>query len=447
MRLDEMKRLAADTVATALSRGADTAEVSVSDQERFGASVRNGDIENLTESRSSRISVTLSVDKRKSSITSSDLTSDSIKRFIDEAIELASLMDRDEYFALPDTDETGVAEEGTPVFDEKTCEVTADEKISMARSLEDAALAMDGRIISDGASVSSGIFSAALSNSNGFCEGYRQTWASMDVSLAIDEKNDDGNNTGRKQSSYWFSTSPSIHGLDDIEQIASTAVYRTLWKLGAVKPATCEVPVIFDQVTARTFLGWLASALSGRSVYRRETFLADMIGETVSSPLVTMIDDPLMPGRIGSRPFDGEGVVSRKNTLIENGVLKSYLLGSYEARKLSMRTTGNSGGISNFYMSPGKDSLSDMIEGTEEGLLLTSLSGPGANWSSGDLSQGGQGIWISGGRLSHPVNEFTVAGTFPAILSAIDMLEDSLDWRSSIAAPSFRVRSMTISGR
>ena len=446
MNLDDMKRLAAETVDTALARGADTAKVSVSDQDRFGVTVRNGDIENLSESRSSRISVTLSVDKRKSSITSSDLSSKSIERFIDEAVELASVMDRDEYFGLPDKDETGVARDGRAVFDDRTCEITTDEKISMARSLEDTALAMDGRIISDGASVSSGIYSAVLANSDGFGEGYRQTWASMDISLAIDEENDEGHNTGKKQSSYWYSTSASISGLDGIEEIASTAVERTTRKLGAVKPATCEVPVIFDQVTARKFLGWISSALSGRSVYKRETFLADMTGETISTPLVTMIDDPLMPGRIGSRPFDSEGVVSRKNTLIEKGVLKSYLLSSYEARKLALKTTGNSGGISNFYMEPGKDTLEDMIAGIDEGLLLTSLSGPGANWSSGDLSQGGQGIWISGGKLSHPVNEFTVAGTFPSILSSIDMLEDSLDWRSSIASPSFRVKSMTISG-
>lgn len=446
MNMDEMKTLALDAVKTTIGEGAETAEVTVSGQDRFSVTVRNERTDNLTESVSSRISITLSVGKRKSSITTSDLSSENIRKMIGEAVELSSVMDRDEYFSLPDPEETGVAGEIQGLFDLEAAGIPADEKISIAMALEKAACEMDKRIISDGASYSSGIYSLVFANSSGFCEGYKQTWFSTDISCAAEDTAQDGENTARKQSSFWFSTSCDRAGLDPIENTASIAVKRTLRKLGAIKPKTCSVPVIFDQVSARKFLGCIASAVNGGNIYKRSSFLADMLGKEISSPLVTIIDDPLMPGRLGSRPFDAEGVRSKKNTVVENGVLKSYLLSSYQARKLSMKTTGSSGGISNFYMVPGKRTLDEIISSIDEGLFLTALSGPGANWSSGDFSQGAQGIWISDGKLTHPVTEFTIAGTFSEMLSKISMVEDSLDWKSTVASPAFKIDRMTISG-
>jgi PmbA protein len=446
MNIDEMKILAVEAVKTTIGEGAETAEVTVSGQDRFSVTVRNEKTDNLTESVSSRISITLSIGKKKSSITTSDLSAENIRKMIREAVELSSVMDRDEYFDLPDPEETGVAGEINGLFDNDATGIPADEKISTALALEKAASGLDKRIISDGASFSSGIYSLVFANSLGFCEGYSQTWFSTDVSCAVEDTGRNDKNTARKQSSFWFSTSCDRAGLDDIENTARIAVKRTLRKLGAVKPETCSVPVIFDQVTARKFLGCIAAAVNGGNIYKRASFLADMLGREISSPLVTIIDDPLMPGRLGSRPFDAEGVKSRKNMVVENGILRTYLLSSYQGRKLSMKTTGSSGGISNFYMVPGSNSLDEIISSIDEGLFLTALSGPGANWSSGDFSQGAQGIWISKGKLTHPVTEFTIAGTFADMLSKISMVEDRLEWKSTVACPSFKIDQMTISG-
>ncbi|MBN2070286.1 MAG: TldD/PmbA family protein [Candidatus Krumholzibacteriota bacterium] len=447
MNPEEIKKIAASTVRIALDEGAETVEVSVLSDNQFGVTIRNDNIENLTESGSNAIGITISRDKRKSSATSSDLSESSIRRLIHEAVELSSVMDRDEYFGLPDKDELGSTSEDLGLFDFESAEISTEKKISIARDLERIALKSDSRIISDGASFSSGLFASAYANSLGFCEGYRQTHNSIDISCAVEDFQDGGENTGKKQSSYWFSTSTSFRDLDPVESVASTAVERTLRKLGAVKPDTCEVPVIFDEVTARGFLGSIASAVNGGNIYKRTSFLADMTGMQISSPLVTIIDDPLIPGNPGSRPYDSEGVRSKKTTVVENGILRSFLLSSYQARKLSLKTTGNAGGISNFFMKKGSSSIDDIISSIDNGLFLTSLSGPGANISSGDFSQGGQGIWIIDGKLAFPVSEFTIAGTFSQMLSGIVMVADTLDWRTSIASPAFKIEGMTISGK
>ena len=443
---EQMKETAARIVETALSEGAGTAEVDVAENNRFGVTVRNGSIENLIESGSSRIGISVSVDGRKSSATSSDLSEGSIKRMIREAVEFAAFMDRDEYFGLPEPEELGSAGIDLGIHDEETCSATADRKIRLAMELEKIACGLDGRIISDGASLSSGRYSSAFANSIGFCDWYSQTWNSLEISCAAADRPALGPNTGKKQSSYWFSTSCRFSGLEPLESIASRAVERTIGKLGAVKPKTCEVPVIFDETSSRRFFGSISSAVNGGNIYRRASFLADRLGDKISSPLVTLVDDPLIHGAPGSRPFDAEGVRTRKTTVVENGIMKTWLLDSYQARKLSMRTTGSAGGISNFYMKPGDSSLEEMIAGVGEGLLLTELSGPGANWSNGDFSQGGQGIWISGGKLAYPVNEFTIAGSFPQMLSGISAVADRFEWKGPLSSPAFKIDRMTISG-
>jgi len=166
----------------------------------------------------------------------------------------------------------------------------------------------------------------------------------------------------------------------------------------------------------------------------------------VGSPLVTIVDDPLMPGRLGSRPFDYEGVRARRNVVFEKGFLKSYLLSSYQARKLGLKTTGNAGGISNFYLEPGSSAPREIIASVDQGLYLMALSGPGANWMTGDFSQGAQGFWIDSGELSYPVDEFTLASSFPAMLSRVSMVGGDIDWRSPIAAPTIKIERMTLSG-
>jgi PmbA protein len=446
MMLDEIKALSERTVLAARSNGADTAEVTVSDSREIEVSARKGAVEALTDYASSSIAVTVSVDKRQASVTSSELGDESILNLVLEAIELARLMNRDEYFDLPDAEELGCTEAELDIFDEQVAGMGTERMIEAALHLEKTTCSLDRRIISDGATVSKGSYHRAFANSCGFCDAYSKTIASIGISCAAEEESRRGENLGKKQSSYWSSNATSLKDLERPEAVARKAVQRTLRKLGAIKPKTREAPVVFDPITARRFISHLSTAVDGGKIYRKSSFLVGMKGKRVGSPHVLIYDDPLLPGRMGTHPFDSEGVRARRNIVIEKGVLKSYLMDSYQARKLGDKTTGNGGGATNFYMMPGPSKPASLIDGVEEGLYLTTLIGPGANTATGDFSQGAQGIWIEKGELSYPVDEFTIAGTFQKMLLGITMVADDIDWNNKIAAPSFMIESMIISG-
>jgi PmbA protein len=446
MNLDGMKKLAEWATRSALSQGAETAEVTLTDAREIDVSASKSAVENLNDSASSSIAVTVSVDARKATVTSSELVKGSIAQLIGDGVEIARLMGRDEFFGLPDEKELGVTDSQLGIFSQEVTDVEADRMIETALRLEKTACDMDGRIISDGAWVSNAVERFVFSNSLGFCEGYSKTYSSIGISCAVEEESRRGENIGKKQSSYWYSQSVSPSGLESVEDIARKAVHRTLRKLGAVRPKTCEVPVVFDPVTARALLSHLAVAVSGGQIYKKTSFLVDRKGDDIGSARVTIYDDPLLEGRIGSRPFDGEGVKSHRNTVFERGRLLTYIMNSYQARKLGQKTTGNAGGASNFYLEPGSAAAQELISSVDDGLYLTYLIGPGVNTVTGDFSQGAHGIWIENGELTHPVDEFTVTGTFQRMLLGISAVASDIDWNSSIAAPTIKIENLTISG-
>jgi PmbA protein len=443
---DEMKRFAERTVRKAIGSGAETAEVTVIERMEFAAEARKGAIEKLIESVSSAVDIVISVDRRKALVSSSDLSEESVTSLITEGIELAKVMDRDEYFALPEASEIGAAGEELGIFDPEASAVPTERKIALALELERNALRLDRRIIPDGSSFSNSSKTIAFANSIGFCDAYRRTAHMLALSCAVEDRPENSENIGKRQSSHWYSTAICARDLDRTDEIASKAVSRTIRKIGARKPKTCEAPVVFDPEATRDLLESIAHAVSGGNIYRKSSFLVDLAGTQVSSPLVTIVDDAIMRGRIGSRPFDSEGVRARRNIVLERGILRSYLLSSYQARKLGLRTTGNAGGISNFYIEPGSSDPREITAGVRQGLYLTALFGPGANWMTGDFSQGAQGFWIENGEIAYPVDEFTIAGSFPAMLSGIVMVGSDIDWRNPIAAPTIQIERMTISG-
>jgi PmbA protein len=443
--MDKMKKIAESTVETALSHGADTAEVLLSEASEFRVTIRNNRIETLKESVSSNIHIMLSIDKKRASASSNDLSAESIDKLTKEAVELCKVMEQDKYFSLPDKGELGAAKIELRIFDPEILKVPAKRKIQIARKLEKTAHKMDKRIVTDHSSYSNVTGKVAIANSLGFCDTYLQSYNAIALSCAA-EDNENGKTPGRKQSSFWYSASTSFDELDPVDKIAAEAVRRTLRKLGSTKPKTCEVPIVFDPFTSADFIGSLAGAVSGSSIYKKASFLVGLTGKTIAAPSLTLIDDPLLIGKIGSRPFDGEGVISRKNIVVEKGVLKTYLMDTYEANKLNSSTTGSAGGISNFYMKPGIYTEEEIISSIDNGIYVTSLSGQGANWSTGDFSQGAEGLWIENGRITYPVNGFTIAGTFDQILKNIEMIGNNIEWKSSIAAPSFKIKNIVVSG-
>ncbi|MCG6535813.1 MAG: TldD/PmbA family protein, partial [Syntrophales bacterium LBB04] len=318
-------------------------------------------------------------------------------------------------------------------------------RIQIAQELERKTLQYDPSLIPDGVSLSSHSGHRVLANSAGYCEGYLFSASSMSSSCAVPD-DQVGWNTSRKQSSYWYDANIQFHRLASIDSIARTAADRTLRKRGAQKPKTQKAPVIFENMVARTFLSYVAAGVTGHNLYTKQSYLLDKLNQKVAGGNITLVDDPLLPGCLGSKPFDAEGVRARKKYVIEKGVLKNYLLDSYSARKLGLKTSGDAGSFGNLSLLAGPYSLEQLIASIDNGVLITSFSGFGALIRNGDFSQGAQGFWILNGKIAFPVNEFTITSTFDEILHNIEMIGNDPLTNGTILAPSFKVREMTISG-
>jgi PmbA protein len=258
------------------------------------------------------------------------------------------------------------------------------------------------------------------------------------------------------QRDYWMTVGHRLCDLEDAAVVGRIAAERALRRLGAKRVATCEVPVIFDELTAPSLWRQLIGCASGYAIYRESSFLAERLGDRIASELVTVIDDGRLPGGLGSKPFDGEGLATRRNVVVERGELKTWLLDSYSARKLAMESTGSASrgvgsapgvGATNLWLEPGSGgSLDDIVRSTERGLLVTELIGMGFNAVTGDYSRGAAGLWIENGELTHAVDEITIASNFGDMLQAIDCVGSELRWLGRVASPPLRIAAMTIAG-
>jgi PmbA protein len=257
------------------------------------------------------------------------------------------------------------------------------------------------------------------------------------------------------QRDYWMTVHRRLGGLEDPDVVGRRAAERAARRLGARRVPTCEAPVIFDALTARSLLSHLFGCVSGYAVYRQTSFLAARMNETIASDAVTVIDDGRLTGGLGSKPFDGEGQPTRRNLVVQRGRLRSWLLDSYSARKLGLATTGNASrgaasppgvGPTNLWLEPGRGTLDELVADTGRGLLVTELIGQGFNPVTGDYSRGASGFWIERGELAYPVEEITIAGNLGAMLTGIDRVGGELLWLGSMAAPPVRIARMTIAG-
>jgi PmbA protein len=254
----------------------------------------------------------------------------------------------------------------------------------------------------------------------------------------------------------WDTSSRRFGGLEAPEAVGRTAAARALRRLHARKVDTQKVPVVFEPRTARSLLDHICDAVHGMAIYRHESFLAGKLGEKVASDNLTIVDDATMPGLFGSSPFDDEGVPSRRTMVIERGVLKSYLLNTYAARKLGMKTTGNASrgltgnagiGHGNFFAESGVQTPEQMIAGIANGFYVTELIGFGVNIVNGDYSRGAAGLWICNGELAYAVSEVTIAGNLRDMLMDIEAIGSDLEFRGSIAAPTIKMGEMTVGGK
>jgi len=432
----------------ATERGATAADGFLAEDSHFTASVRLGEVETVTHARDQRLSLRVFAGRASAAASTSDFSRASLERLVDEATMLAKITAEDPCAGLPDPGELVACVPDLDLEDASDGAPTPEEKIEIARTCEAAALESDPRVTnSEGATYFDRRTRYAYATSHGFAEGYRTTSFGISVSPVAAQN-------GQMQRDYWYSTARKRSGLEDPAAVGRTAAHRAVRRLGARKIKTVEVPVIFDTETAASLVRSVASAASGPSLYRRASFLLDRLGTKIAAPGVTIVDDALIRGGLGSLPFDGEGLAAGRTVLVREGVLESYLLDTYSARKLGMKSThhaardgsGVAVSTSNLMLLPGTAKPADLIASVKSGFYVTELIGFGVNGVTGDYSRGAVGLWIENGELAYPVEEVTVAGNLLAMFAAIDGVGDDLVLRDRTASPTLKIGRMVVAG-
>ncbi len=446
----DLHEIAADVIARAMAGGASAAEAVVREGTEFSTVVRLGEVETLKEAGSRALGVRVFRGQRAASTYTNDFSREGVERLVDGALELAKVTSEDPTAGLPEAAELGSVPGDLHLYHQDVYSLPPAERIKYARRTEAAALAADERIKnSDGGSFDAGIGRKLLANSLGFSGEYQRSSCSISA-VPIAQSAD-----GAMQRDYWYSVARSLSMLESPEHVGRVAAQRTLRRLNARKIASTRVPIVLEQTIAGSLLGHIFEAVNGDAVYRGASFLAGKLGEKIAGKNITVVDDGIMPGGFGSSPFDDEGVPCRRTTVIERGMLKSYLTNTYTAKKLGMKTTGNAArglagkpgiGAGNLFFAPGEKSAAEIIAGVSRGLLVTDFLGTGVNLVTGDFSRGASGIWIENGELTHAVEEITVAGNLKEMLSNISEIGNDLEFRGSVASPTLRLEGMTIAG-
>jgi PmbA protein len=433
-----------DIVAFALQearrQGASQYETDASLSQGLSVAVRLGEVDTIEYQRDRGLAVTVYFGKRKGSASTADLGREAVRATVEKACAIARFTAEDPYAGLVEPEY--LAREIPDLDLDHPWSLTAEDAIVIARRCEQAGRAIDPRITnSEGASVGSQRHTGVYGNSLGFLAGFSGTSHSVSCSLIAQESE-------QMQRDYWFTTARDPADLDGAESVGATAGKRALARIGARKLSTRKAPILFSPDMARGLYRHFIGAIRGPSQYRKASFLLNAAGEQVFPALLQMHERPHIPKGLASAPFDDEGAATRDRELVCNGILDGYVLGSYSARRLGLKTTGNAGGVHNLIVeaagdSPGYDAL---LRRMGTGLLVTELMGQGVNGVTGDYSRGASGFWIEGGAIAYPVHEITIAGNLRDIYRNIVALGSDVDPRGSIRCGSVLVGEMTIAG-
>lgn len=440
----KLTQLAERLVAFGKRNGADEIEISIQDGIEFSVDVRFGNIENLIEAGTRALGLRVIKDQKTAFASSSDLKLLTLERLVKNAVKRASLSSPDKFSGLPPLPSDPVDIPSLNLFDPGITRLDSKKKIALAMETEKIALE-DKRITnSHGASFETKEITTVLANSNGFLQDYDQTVCGLSLGLQAGE-------TDNRVEDFWFSTKRHFQELESPEKVAGTAVERTVRQLNPRKIKTQNAPVIFEPLMTSWLLGFLFACVSGTSIYQKTSFLVDKLGERIANSSISVIDDSLMPGLLGTSPFDAEGVSGQKTIVVDKGLLKNYLCNTYAARKLNLESTGNSSGIgihpSNFYLLPGDIDPQKIISSLDRGLILIRTIGHGLNPVTGDISRGAFGLWVEKGEIVYPVSEITVSGNLGNILNGIEMIGSDLDFRSAVSGPTIKIQELTVAGQ
>jgi PmbA protein len=444
-----MLDLLRDVLERAARQGATAADAFLVEDQSFSAQVRLGEVETVKHARQQHLALRVFVGHSVAAASTSDLSAESVGRLAEEAVGLARRTAPDELAGLPAAE--ALAPLPLPELeleDPEGHDLAPEDKIDLARRCEQAALAADPRVTnSEGADFSDRRARYAYATSHGFAARYGTS--SFGLSVAPVASQD-----GEMQRDAWYHAARRRARLDPPESIGRVAAARAVRRLGARRVRTAEVPVVFDPDMAASLLRHLAGAVAGPALYRGASFLLGKLGERIAAPGVSVIDDGTLPGALGSRPFDGEGLPVRRTTIVDRGVLASYLLDTYSGRKLGLPSThhavrdgsGVSVGTTNLFLAPGDSDPADLIASVREGLYVTELIGFGVNTVTGDYSRGAVGVWIDHGELAYPVEEITVAGNLRDMLHAVEAVGNDLVLRDRTSAPTVLIGKMVVAG-
>ncbi|CAN5909003.1 metalloprotease PmbA [soil metagenome] len=438
-------------VEIAKRAGADDVEVLVRDSSELTTKIRLGEVELVQEAGSRGLGLRVTKGGRRAKTSTSDLRREALEALCAETVNLAGFAEPDEFGAPADPSELAKTYPELDLYDGNIGEVEASWALKQAIAGEKAARGYSDKVTnSEGATWSRSLGATAMATSGGFVGGYRSSYASLVVEPLCDDMTDPGNPV--KRNGYWWTGGRFLAEMEDPELIGKEAARRTVATIGSRPVETQECAIIFNNEVARTIIGTMIGLATGSSFWRKQTYFVGRENTEVASKLITVVDEPHIARGPGSRPFDGDGLATRRNVIVENGVLKTVLCDTYSARKLGRASTGSrslgSQGVStsNVIMTKGSLTHDQLVKDTKRGLYVTSLMGFGFNPTTGDFSRGASGFWIENGELTFPVSKVTIAANFDEILKRIDAVADDVDLRTSTVAPSFRVSHMTLAG-
>jgi PmbA protein len=444
--LDEIAEL---LLRGAREHGATAADVVVAEGDSLAVGVRLGGVEKVQRARAKHLGLRAFVGERSAILSTADFSRDALVKLGADAVALARVTAADPYSGLPEPGELATAPPDLALYDPAVRDVTVEQATEWCKAGEAAAREADSRITnSEGAEFDAGSHLVVYAASNGFRGSFRSSSCSLTV-VPVATHN------GAMERDHWYSVQRHLAKLEPPESIGRTAAARALRRLGARKIETREVPVVFDPDTAASLVRHLAGAVSGNALYKGMSFLTGRLGQRIAPPVVSVQDDGTLPGALGSKPFDGEGVATRRTAVIEGGVLSSYLFDTYSARKMQSRSTGNAArsvadaphvSANNLFLAAGDTPPEDIIRSVASGLYVTELMGFGVNPTTGDYSRGASGLWIEHGELAYPVSEITIAGNLLQMFQDIEAVGNDLVLRHSIAAPTIKIGKLTVAG-
>ncbi len=435
-----LERLTQQILDEARRQGATAAEAGSHQEEGYATTVRMGELETIEHHKDRGIGVTVFFGQHKGTASTSDFSDEAVKRTVKAAADIARHTEADPYAGLAEPEQ--LATEFPDLELDHHWSVDVERSVDLARECEQAALEHDSRIVnSDGGSISSHHSIRVYGNSLGFLAGYSGSRHGISCAVVAQQPG-----VSKMERDYWYTSSRDPERMEQAVDVGRKAAERTLARLDARQVRSCQAPVLFDASIASGLVGHLISALRGGAIYRKASFLLDQLGEPLFPEWVTIHEEPHLLRGVASAPFDSDGVTTRRQSFVNDGVLSSYVLDSYAARRLDRTTTGNGGGVRNLRMSHGEQTRQALMKQMDRGLLVTELMGHGINLVTGDYSRGASGFWVENGEIVHPVEGITIAGNLRQMFQQIVAVGGDTDLRGNVQVGSILIEQMSIAG-